>query len=115
MIDIGKVWWCCLIEFRESPQQCTTLLFQREILAGNVSATSAIAVSSQGVTRPLNRRLLGLRLGPACRRSFELLSPKVYNFLRQPTSRDLQDNNEYGYRWKQEKEDRPRVFWGRRG
>lgn len=91
MIDVEVVWCNCFPGLVNRLKQRTTLLFQREILAGNVSATSAIAVSLQSVTRldPLID-LLGLRLGPACRPSFELLAPKVYNFLRLPTRRYLQ-------------------------
>ena len=104
-----------LFKFKEWPQRCTTLLFipTQDIGGKCVSdfGDCCVIAERNQTGGPLNRRLLGLRLGPACRPSFELLAPKVYNFLLQPTRRLFaKDSNEYGYRWKQEKEDRPRVF-----
>lgn len=51
MIDIEVVWCNCFPSLENGVKQCMGLVFQREILAGNVSATSAIAVSLQSVTR----------------------------------------------------------------
>jgi hypothetical protein len=103
-----------LFKFKEWPQRCTTLLFiPTQDIGGKCVSDfgDCCVIAERNQTGPLNRRLLGLRLGPACRPSFELLCRKVYNFLRQPTRRLFaKDSNEYGYRWKQEKKDRPRVF-----
>ena len=49
--DIEVVWCNCFPSLENGVKQCMGLVFQREILAGNVSATSAIAVSLQSVTR----------------------------------------------------------------
>ena len=51
MIDIEVVWCNRFPILENGVKQCMGLVFQREILAGNVSATSAIAVSLQSVTR----------------------------------------------------------------
>lgn len=51
MIDIEVVWCNCFPSLENGVKQCMRLVFQREVLAGNVSATSAIAVSLQSVTR----------------------------------------------------------------
>ena len=61
MIDIEVVWCNCFPSLENGVKQCMGLVFQREILAGNVSATSAIAVSLQSVTR-LNPCIRSFRL-----------------------------------------------------
>lgn len=69
MIDIEVVWCNCFPSLENGVKQCMGLVFQREILAGNVSATSAIAVSLQSVTR----------LDP-CIRSFRLAARSCLPF-----------------------------------
>lgn len=69
MIDIEVVWCNRFPILENGVKQCMGLVFQREILAGNVSATSAIAVSLQSVTR----------LDP-CIRSFRLAARSCLPF-----------------------------------
>jgi hypothetical protein len=53
MIGIKEAaWWCCYLNLKNGLNDVRHYYsFQLKILAGNVSATSAIAVSLQSVTR----------------------------------------------------------------